>query len=36
MMSSMSNRYEVRDKIEVMTANYSITGDIIRVHKEAT
>jgi DNA adenine methylase len=34
MMSSMTNRYELKDKIEVMTANYPITWDMIQDLKE--
>jgi DNA adenine methylase len=33
-VSSMTNRYEIRDKIEVMTANYPITRDMIQDLKE--
>ena len=34
MKLSMSNRYEYKDKIEVLTANYPITRDMIRDIKE--
>jgi hypothetical protein len=30
----MTNRYEIRDKIEVMTANYPITRDMVQDLKE--
>jgi hypothetical protein len=29
MVLSMTNRYEVKDKIEVLTANYPISRDMI-------
>jgi hypothetical protein len=32
-MSSMTNRYEIKDKIEVLTANYPISRDIIEEQK---
>jgi DNA adenine methylase len=31
MMSSMTNRFEIKDKIEVLTANYPITRDMLPV-----
>ena len=34
MKLSMTNRYEYRDKIEVLTANYPITRDMIKDIKE--
>ncbi|MDR0525029.1 MAG: hypothetical protein LBG90_04070 [Spirochaetaceae bacterium] len=34
MLITMTNRYEQRDKIEVMTANYPISKDMIEDIKE--